>query len=51
MGLDGEADLAGMAHCAVRRRVQRRNMRDDSRVLEYSFSPLNAGCDVASRHP
>jgi hypothetical protein len=40
-----------MARCAVRRRVQRRNMRCDSHVLDYSFSPLNAGCDGAARHP
>jgi hypothetical protein len=39
-----------MARCAVRR-VQRRNIRCDSHVLDYSFSPLNAGCDGAARHP
>jgi hypothetical protein len=33
------------------RRVQRRNIRRDSHVLDYSFSPLNAGCDGAARHP
>ena len=29
----------------------RANIRRDSHVLDYSFGPLNAGCDGAARHP
>jgi hypothetical protein len=38
-----------MARRAVRRRVQRRNMRSESHMLGYSSSPLNAGRDRAAR--
>jgi hypothetical protein len=31
--------------------VHRRNVKCDLHVLEYSFSPLNAGCDGAARRP
>jgi hypothetical protein len=33
------------------RRVQRRNMESDSGRPEHSFSPLNAGWDIAARRP
>jgi hypothetical protein len=33
------------------RSVQRRNMRCDPHILQYLFSPLNAGWDGAARHP
>jgi hypothetical protein len=41
----------GTARCAVRRRVQRRNIRCGAHVIEYPFSPLNAACDGAARRP
>jgi len=42
--------LVGMGALRRPRRVQRRNLECDSRVLEHSFSPpLDAGWDGAAR--
>jgi hypothetical protein len=47
----GSRDGALMARCAVRRRVRRRRIRFGTSFLLYSFSPRNASCDAAARHP
>jgi hypothetical protein len=42
--------VVGMARCAVRRRVQRRNELMESFRKLPSFRPLYAGGDAAARH-
>ena len=46
-----EFGMVGMARCAVRRRVQRRNELAESFRKLHSFRPLDAGGNAAARHP